>query len=217
MDLGGLLGVIVTEALGMRGKRHGSAASWILRGAVRRPGLAAGVLGAAGVAYGMWERSQRDQGGGGASAPATPQPGRSSSSGPPPLPPSLPTSADAAPDSQRQLRQLRLVLAAAQADGHVSTSEMQRVLDAARKAGAESGLLLDLATTHAIESIVASVTDITERRELYALAFGMIRADEGVNESERAWLARLASALALSAEETASLETAVSTGIDTQV
>ena len=202
MDLGGLLGAIVTEALGMRGKRHGSAASWILQGAVRRPGLAAGVLGAAGVAYGMWDRSQRQQG-----LHATP---------PPAMPPPLPGASGGTMESQRPLRQLRLVLAAAQADDHVSTKEMQRVLDRARTAGAESGLLLDLATTNAIESIVAGVTDITEQRELYAHAFAILRADEGVSDTERAWLARLAGALALSAEDASTFETEVSTGIDAQ-
>ena len=111
---------------------------------------------------------------------------------------------------------MRLVLAAAQADGHVSTNEMRGVIDAARAAGAESAVLVDLATVREVESIVADVQDPAEARRLYGLAFAIVRADAGVDDTERAWLSRLAAAMRLTPQDISDIEAAVSAGIDAE-
>lgn len=247
MDLGSLLGTVMKESLGMRPKRHDSATRWILKGVRKRPGLALGAaVGAAGLAYGLWERSQRPGSGSGApapmpgpqgpppfpqgaapfpqGAPGAPAPAGRGFATPPPLPamgastmpaPAMeaPVPADAAQEGA-SLRQARLVLAAAQADGAVTAAEMQRVMEAARHAGAGSSVLEDLATPRDVEAIVSGVTDPTEREDLYALAFAVVRCDEAVSDAERRWLERLAAALGLSPRQVAAIEAEVAAAID---
>lgn len=213
MNLGDLLGTVMKESLGLRGKRTDSATSWLLKGVRKQPGLALGAaVGAAGLAYGMWERSQR--GSSGASASPPPVPPRATAT-PPPLPvPPLPVLAPQAGSNDAALRQVRLVLAAAQADGAVTAAEMQRVMDAARDIGAEAAILQDLSTPREVEAVVSGTTELTERHDLYALAFAIVRCDETVSDAERRWLERLAVALSLSAHEVQVLEAEVVSGID---
>ena len=52
------------------------------------------------------------------------------------------------------------------------------------------------------------------RADLYALAFTVVRADEGVSGSERVYLAHLASRLALTPDRTAALEARTAAAID---
>lgn len=218
MDLGDLLGTVMKESLGLRSKRKDSATSWLLKGVRKRPGLALGAaVGAAGLAYGIWERSQRGSAAGSAAPPAMPPlppDGMAGSSRPAATPPPLPAMAPEVASDDAALRQVRLVLAAAQADGAVTAAEMQRVMDAAREVGAESEVLRDLATPRDVEAIVSGVTELPERHDLYALAFAIVRCDESVSDAERRWLERLARALSLSAHEVHVLEAEVTAGID---
>ncbi len=215
MDLGSLLGTVMKESLGLRPKRHDAATRWILKGVRKRPGLALGAaVGAAGLAYGIWERSQRPTGApqGPPPMPQMPPPADRTAAVPPPLPPTAdPRRGE--PDGAA-LRQARVVLAAAQADGAVTAGEMQRVMEAARQAGAGSSVLEDLAAPRDVEALVAGVADPTEREDLYALAFAVVRCDEAVGDAERRWLDRLAAALGLSPRQVAAIETEVATAID---
>jgi uncharacterized membrane protein YebE (DUF533 family) len=65
-----------------------------------------------------------------------------------------------------------------------------------------------------LAEIVAGANDPAHARDLYTLAFCVVRADEGVNERERAWLDELAQRLSLDAQSVASIESDTSKRID---
>ena len=72
----------------------------------------------------------------------------------------------------------------------------------------------ELRARRPLAEIVAGVTSDVERRDLYVLAFTIVRADEDVSGAERIYLAQLAHALGLDAGAAAALERETSSAID---
>ncbi len=103
-------------------------------------------------------------------------------------------------------RLVRLAVSAAGADGHVADDERALILQHARQAGVEAVVNEELHTRRPLAEIVAGVTAEAERRDLYVLAYAIVRADETVSGAERIYLAQLAHALGLDAATAAAIE-----------
>ncbi|HXG90135.1 MAG TPA: DUF533 domain-containing protein [Vicinamibacterales bacterium] len=220
MDTSQILSIFLRGALGSRGRKRARKAARFLGG---RSGFvtASTVLGAAGVAWGIYDSLQNK--GTGAAPPSSPSAGGfgSSTGGvlPPPLPGAAPRSVDAADDRgfpAEVLRVIRLAVSAARADGALLPAERALILSHAREAGVESIVDDELAAPRPLTEIVTGVTDGQAKRDLYVLAFTIVRADDTVSGAERVYLAQLAHQLGLDAGTTAQLETETAASIDAQ-
>ncbi len=109
---------------------------------------------------------------------------------------------------------MRLAASAANADGSLSEAERQAIAAEARRAGVDVPADELLQARRPLSEIVAGVTSDAERRDLYVLAFAIVRADEGVSGAERIYLAQLAHALGLDAAAAAALERETAAAID---
>ncbi len=89
------------------------------------------------------------------------------------------------------LRVVRLAVSAARADGTLLPAERALILSHAREAGVESVVEDELASPRPLSEIVAGITDDQRKRDLYVLAFTIVRADEHVSR-RRAHLSRAA-------------------------
>lgn len=134
---------------------------------------------------------------------------------PPPLPvtPGPITPAHVPPEV---LRVIRLSLSAAHADGVLTAAEQEAVLAQARQVGAESLIADDLRAPRPVDEILGGVTDQRQREHLYTIAFAIVRADERVTESERAYLQQVAEALPLDRTMVERLEADAVRQLDTQ-
>jgi uncharacterized membrane protein YebE (DUF533 family) len=103
-------------------------------------------------------------------------------------------------------RIIRLTISAARADGTLSDEERASILGQARLVGLESLVEGELATPTPVENIVSGLGDASAARDLYAMAFTIVRADAAVEAAERAYLERLAAALGLDAQAVAAIE-----------
>jgi uncharacterized membrane protein YebE (DUF533 family) len=113
-------------------------------------------------------------------------------------------------------RIVRLAVSAARADGTLSAEERALILERAREAGLESAVEAELGQTRSLADIVRGVADDRLKRDLYVLAFTIVRADEAVSGAERIYLAQLAHQLGLDAATVSSLEAETSAKIDSQ-
>src|SRR5262245_40779725 len=178
MDAEYLLGSLIEGALGGRGGRR--RAVHRLTGGSGSLINAQTLLTAAGLAWGLYEATQGTADG----TPATASP----APGPRPLPPAVPplpvpaASAGPSPDAPRLVR---LALSAARADGELSLEERGRILSQARSHGAEDLVTEELRAPRPLAEIVAGVTDPALKVELYRLAYGIARSDDGVTGAER--------------------------------
>ena len=231
MDLERLIGSVISGAMGAKGKKGRKAYGYLAGGRRSSGGLGSLItpgtlIGAAGLAWGLFE-VLKQQGGtgqwaspGGSPGPAAPptQPG---AAGGPVVPPPLPGEPPAAPGAAgalppEALRLVRLAISAARADGTLSPAERGILLEHARAAGAEALVLQELDQPRPLAEIVAGVSDAAAREQMYGLAFGIVRADEGVSGAERIFLAQLAHRLGLDASRVARLETEAAAAIDAQ-
>ena len=192
MDPERLLGGLIEGAL--VGRRGRGRALQRLTGGSGSLLSASNLLAAAGLVWGLYEAAQGATSGD-ASAPA-----------PPPLPPASGAVAGAVPDELRRI--VRLALSAARADGDLSLEERGRILGKARELGAEELVTEELRSSHPLAEIVAGVSDPALKGELYTLAYGIVRSDDGVTVAERIYLAQLAHQLGLDPEATLALERA---------
>lgn len=214
MDAEDILGSLIRGALGgRRKKRHGA-----LRALTGRGSLINGrtLLAAAGVAWGLYESTQRKnamQGGGqGLSSPTSAPPPPPPGADVPPLP--LSSSAPASPEAPADLLRLtRLTISAARADGTLTPEEEAAILEHARDVGLEAVARTEIATPRPLAQILAGF-DPAAARDLYTLAFTIVRADEGVSGAERIYLAQLAHQLGLDPTEAAKLENEAASRID---
>ena len=172
------------------------------------------MLAAAGVAWGLYETWQQQQG---QRAPAyAGQPGAGT---PPPLPGSVPP-ATAGTDATGELplavvQLLRLMISAARADGEFGPTERERILAEAQEVGAAAEVERELAAPpRPVAEIVAGVTDSEFKEQLYALGYTIVRADETVTGGERIYLAQLANRLALDPATVSRLEGEVNARIE---
>jgi uncharacterized membrane protein YebE (DUF533 family) len=151
-------------------------------GAVSHGGAAA--LGA--LAYRAWQNWQAQQG-----SPAAPP-------APPPAPDRILPAAAPAAGAPFELALVRVMVAAAKADGHVDAAEQRAIFESVERAGldAESkAFVFDLLRRDIpFEEIAAGAATPEQAAELYLAARLAIDPDEA---AERAWLAALAHRLAL--------------------
>ena len=230
MDVERLIGTMLDGALGGGGRKRSRGARRFLRGG-RSPFInASTLLTLGGLVWGALETMQQ-QGtaaageapaqGRGAVGPVPPAagtpPGRAV---PPPIPGSEPVGApEAASDSEAHMpegaaRIIRLMVSAARADGTLGETERASILEHARAVGADAFVAREIERPTPLPAIVAGVTDEKQRNDLYVLAYGIVRADEGVSGAERIYLAQLASLLGLTPARVERLEGEVAARID---
>lgn len=200
-----LLEMFVRGALGKAGRKRARRAQTFLGG---QGGFltASTVMAAVGVAWGLYDHLRAQQ-------PATaggPMPSGASgtwtpSAGPATPPLVVPTAV---------ARLVRLAASAANADGTLSDAERLAIAAEAQRAGVEVPADDELRARRPLAEIVAGVSSDAERRDLFVLAFTIVRADEDVSGAERIYLAQLAHALGLDAAAAAALERETSTAID---
>ena len=213
-----VLSIVLRGTLGRSGRKRARRATRFLTG--NRGFLSTSALiGMAGVAWGIYDTIK------GQNAPAVPGvppvphvPGVGFGTVPP-LPaaasvPSMPGAFEAAIDPVARV--IRLAVSAAKADGTLSASERELVMDRAREAGLESVVETELGQTRPLADIVRGVTDPQMQKELYVLAFTIVRADETVSGAERIYLAQLAHQLGLDAASVTTLEAETAANIDSQ-
>ena len=217
MDTGQILSLFLKGAMGSKGRKRAKKAAKFLGG---NKGFisASTVLGAAGVAWGIYETMQ-NQGGGSASGapyhPASGAPSTASAASPPvTAPPPLPGADRTYPDDV--LRVVRLAVSAARADGTLLPAERALILSHAREAGVESVVEVELASPRPLSEIVGGIGEEQRKRDLYFLAFTMVRADESVSGAERVYLAQLAHQLGLTPQVVSELEASTASQIDAQ-
>jgi uncharacterized membrane protein YebE (DUF533 family) len=210
-----VLSIVLRGTLGRSGRKRARRATRFLTG--NRGFLStSAIIAAAGVAWGIYDTVT------GQNQPTVPQgptgstvPGSGVSTVPPvPGAPPLPAAFEAALDPVARV--MRLAVSAAKADGALSDQERVLILDRAREAGLESAVEAELAQTRPLADIVRGVTDPQLKKDLYVLAFTIVRADETVSGGERIYLAQLAHQLGLDVASVASLEAATAAGIDSQ-
>ena len=195
MDPERLIGGLIEGALcGRRGRTH---ALGRLTGGSGSLLSGSNLLAAAGLVWGLYEAAQ----GSTAGTTATPDA--------PPPPPSGDTAATTAPVPAELRRIVRLCISAARADGDLSLEERGRILGKARELGVEELVTEELRSPHPLREIVAGVSDPVLKSELYALAYGIVRSDDGVMGAERIYLAQLAYQLDLDPAGARALESAV--------
>jgi uncharacterized membrane protein YebE (DUF533 family) len=113
-------------------------------------------------------------------------------------------------------RVIRLAVSAAKADGSLSDGERAMIMDHARQAGLEAAVEAELSQMRPLGDIVRGVTDPAMKKELYVLAFTIVRADDNVSGAERIYLAQLAHQLGLDAAAVATIENETAARIDSQ-
>jgi uncharacterized membrane protein YebE (DUF533 family) len=184
------------------------------------------LLGAAGVAWGIFEtlqgngQGQTAPGGAGSNSAGagfnTAGAGLNTTpSAPASAMPPLPALGAVAAPMTDATRMVRLALSAAQADGALSVDERATVVARAQEAGLADLVDRELQQQRPLAEIVAGVSDPTQRATLYSLAFAVVRADEQVGGAERIYLAQLANLLGLDPAAVQKLEASAATKIDT--
>jgi len=215
VDTTQILSIFLRGAMGSRGRKRARRAANFLSG---NKGFltASTVLGAAGVAWGIYETLQAPgaQGAAGApGAPGVPAGARSAEVGagvvlPPPVP-----VADS-PYPADVLRVVRLAVSAARADGTLLPAERALILSHAREAGLDAVVEVELSSPRPLSEIVTGVTESQHKRDLYILAYTIVRADEHVSGAERVYLAQLAHQLGLDPATVSHLEAETGARID---
>jgi uncharacterized membrane protein YebE (DUF533 family) len=225
LDVEHLIGTMIQGALAGGGKRSHRAGRY-LRGGRSSFLNASTLLALGGLVWGAIETMQQ-QGTGPASAPP-PRPATSPTAPPagpadrppsnlPPLPASVPAQAAEAaaqPVPEGAAKIVRLMVSAARADGDLSETERETILQHARAAGVESLVAAEIARPTPLARIVEGIDDLQHRADLYVLAFGIVRGDEKVSGAERIYLAQLASLLGIEPEKAEQLEREAGAHID---
>jgi len=212
-----VLSILLRGTLGRSGRKRARRATRFITG---HGGFlsASTLIAAAGVAWGIYDTMKGNnapQVPGVPGVPGVPQvpgagfPGGSGSAVPP-----IPAAVEAALDPVGRV--IRLAVSAAKADGTLSDHEREMIMDRAREAGVESVVEGELSQTRPLADIVRGVTDPAMKKELYVLAFTIVRADETVSGAERIYLAQLAHQLGLDAAAVAALENETTAKIDSQ-
>jgi uncharacterized membrane protein YebE (DUF533 family) len=173
------------------------------------------MIAAAGVAWGIYDtlKNQNTPAVPGATVPPVPL------GSVPPVPaaapvPAMPAAFEAAIDPLARI--IRLAVSAAKADGQLTDQERAMIMARAREAGLESVVEAELNQTRPLADIVRGVIDPAIKKDLYVLAFAIIRADENVSGAERIYLAQLAHQLGLDPAAVQAIETETATKIDSQ-
>jgi uncharacterized membrane protein YebE (DUF533 family) len=177
------------------------------------------LLGAAGIAWGIFETLQGgNQGQAGLNTAGaglnTTGAGLNTATPAANMPPLPVVGASGAAPMSDATRMVRLALSAAQADGALSAEERATVLARAQDAGVADLVDRELQQQRPLTEIVAGVSDPAQRATLYSLAFAVVRADEQVGGAERIYLAQLANLLGLDPASVQQLEASAAKKID---
>lgn len=227
-DLSQLLSSVAGDAMGLRHKR-GRRARGFLGGGSRSFLSTSSLLGLAGLAVGAYQIF-KDKSGSSAGTPPPVQPGtrvvdssgrefqefapRASVGSVPPLPS---RSARAVPVPDMPLRAMRVMIAAARCDGQLGEEELGQLMSRAKDAGLEAQMRAEWQTPRPLAEICAGIADPAQQRDLYVLAFAVLRADEEVSGAERVFLAQLAARLGLSQDKVEAIEAETARRIDQTV
>lgn len=210
-----VLSIVLRGTLGRSGRKRARKATKFLTG--NRGFLSTSALiGMAGVAWGIYDTMKgQNQVPGVPGVPGVPM-GSVPGAGVPPVPgvPPLPAAFEAALDPVARV--IRLAVSAAKADGTMSEQERALIMERAKEAGLEAAVETELGQTRSLADIVGGVSDPEMKKELYVLAFTIVRADETVSGAERIYLAQLAHQLGLDVATVSSLESETSKNIDSQ-
>jgi uncharacterized membrane protein YebE (DUF533 family) len=211
-----LLSMVLTGTLGRSGRKRARRAKNFLTGNSGFLSTSA-IIGAAGVAWGIYDTLKNQNQGAHGALGAQGAPGAMSSGVPPqagtPVPP-IPAAFDAAIDPV--VRIIRLAVSAANADGQLTDAEREMILERARAAGIESVVDAELAQSRPLAEIARGISDPAMKHELYVIAFTIVRADENVSGAERIYLAQLAHQLGLDPAAVQKLETETAAKIDAE-
>jgi uncharacterized membrane protein YebE (DUF533 family) len=200
--------MFVRGALGGSGRKQARKAARFLGSGGGGFLTASTLLAAAGVAWGIYDSLQAQQPAAAGGAPPVP--------GAPIVPPVPASSGATSPGVPPDVaRVVRLAVSAANADGGMGDAERAVIMERAARAGIGPTVEAELQVRRPLTDIVAGVSAEAERRDLYALAFTIVRADESVSGAERIYLAQLAHALGLTADAAATLERDTAAAIDT--
>jgi uncharacterized membrane protein YebE (DUF533 family) len=205
-----VLGIVLRGTLGRSGRKRARKATRFLTG--NRGFLSASTLiAAAGVAWGIYDTLKQGSSGstGSTGVPQVP--------GVPPVPMVPPVGAAVEAALDPVARVIRLAVSAAKADGTLSDEERALIIEQAREAGLESVVERELNQARPLAEIVGGVSDPAMKRDLYVLAFTIVRADETVSGAERIYLAQLAHRLGLDAAAVAAIENETAAKIDAEV
>ena len=208
-----VLSVVLRGTLGRSGRKRARRAAKFVTG---HGGLlsASTMIAAAGVAWGIYDTMKNR--GQGADVGPLPMPATSGAVAVPPIP-SLPPVVAAVGNAIDPLaRVIQLAVSAARADGQLTDQEKAMIMDRAREAGLESIVEAELGQTRPLAGIVGGVTDPAVKKDLYVLAFAIVRADETVSGAERIYLAQLAHQLGLDPAAVQAIETETASKIDSQ-
>ena len=207
-----VLSIVLRGTLGRSGRKRARRATRFLTG--NRGFLSTSALiGMAGVAWGIYDTLKGENQ---PQVPGVPHVPQGALGTVPPIPqvPPAPGAFDAAFDPVARV--IRLAVSAARADGALSEQERALILDRAKEAGLESAVEAELSQTRSLADIVRGVSDPQMKKDLYVLAFTIVRADENVSGGERIYLAQLAHQLGLDVASVASLEAETAAKIDSE-
>ena len=207
-----VLSIVLRGTLGRSGRKRARRATKFLTG--HRGFLSTSALiGMAGVAWGIYDTLKGQDQPQVPGMPPAPQGGFKTM---PPVPqmPATPSAFDAAFDPVARV--IRLAVSAAKADGALSDDERALIMERATEAGLESVVEGELAQSRPLAEIVRGINDQQMKKDLYVLAFTIVRADESVSGAERIYLAQLAHQLGLDAASVASLEAETAAKIDSE-
>lgn len=208
-----VLSVVLRGTLGRSGRKRARRAARFVTG---HGGLlsASTMIAAAGVAWGIYDTLKGQKGGEAPGVPGVP-PAPIGQVPPVPMVPGVPP-AGASGEVDALGRVIQLAVSAARADGQLTEQEKTMIMDRAREAGLESIVEAELNQTRPLADIVRGVTDPAVKKDLYVLAFAIVRADEQVSGAERIYLAQLAHQLGLDPAAVQAIETETANKIDQQ-
>ena len=209
-----VLSIVLNGTLGRSGRKRARRATRFLTGHKGFLGTSA-LIGMAGVAWGIYDTLKAQNQStvpGVPGVPGVPQAGFEV----PPVPGSGSVPAAFAAAVDPVLRVVQLAVSAARADGTLTEQERALILERAREAGIEQAVEAELTQARPLADIVRGITDDRMKRDLYVLAFTIVRADETVSGAERIYLAQLAHQLGLDVAAVSSLEAETSKQIDSQ-
>ena len=195
-----VLSVVLRGTLGRSGRKRARRATKFLTG---HGGFlsASTMIAAAGVAWGIYDTLKGQNQGTVGTVPGIP---------------AVTTASGAEAAGDPLARIIQLAVSAARADGQLTEQERAMITARASEVGLEAIVEAELNQTRMLADIVRGVTDPAIKKDLYVLAFAIVRADEHVSGAERIYLAQLAHQLGLDAATALAIETETANKIDSQ-
>jgi uncharacterized membrane protein YebE (DUF533 family) len=220
LDLNHLLTSVASNAMGVRGKSQARALDFLggSRGSFLNTSTLIGLAGLAAGAYQVF----KDKNASAAASAKTVEPGttvvdgagralRGLETNVPPIPKTAPLTHLV---GDLPMRAVRVMIAAARCDGQLGEEELGEMLSQAKDIGLEKQMRAEWQSPRTLAEICNGVSDPEQKRDLYVLAFTVLRADDEVSGAERIFLTQLAARLALTPEAAAGIERDIARKID---